>query len=1244
MAGERIGDVFIQVTTNAQKAAEDLRQAVQATEKLIEVETNHKELLDNLLKLEENKIKMSKRQVSQALGAARAQVEAVEEQIAKLVEMGAKDESQQKKQIKRLKYLQNVEKILNVEARNRIAAFNDYAGSQAEQRARRGEKVTKKELGNIQGFLSRASHEHGRFADRLDRRDMTRSIVENIRRGMEKGLLIGQRFHRDENALQRLARGFGIAGASIDRVKSSAERAANSFYKLQRIGYLLQTALSIVVASIGALVGGLMGLVGVAGVAASSLVALGGAAAGVGAGFMVASIAMKGIMGAVSQSTQAQTAYTRALAQARRELQGLKFDAEEAALSEMDAALNLERAREELARVQDLPPDSRLRRETELQYQQAELNYRRAKARNAESAKLAAGGVSGIMDRNNPGGMNQAMNLLTASQRKFAEYLISIKPKYRELKEAAADAFLGPLQQAVALVTNKMLPTLKNGMTVLGSAMGGAMKTIAEGFTNPENLVLLNKFFTDSVPSIKSFGDSVSAGFGGMLAVLSAAAPMTQRFSEWVTSTARGFESWAKSGLADGSLTKFFNLSGEVAARLGAVFGKVFDGIRNIINATFPGGDVNAGAGGVILQWLSKIAEGFKMFTGSTGFAQWLKTTTETATIAFSTIGQLLRILLDTADRPELKDFFLILRGAVDPLRKLFADGVGASPAFARLVVSVAKFFAILSDSVAISLFMDTLAAILESLTGILEVMKPFLDILGRFHAVILAVTAITFLFGKAGMVLFGVLEKSSIAVGGMGAAVFKASANMTALRSHFRTLRTEGNTFTQALVKTNQEMKRIVFSASASRNQEFLMQMSRSANLTTLELQQLNMELDKARLKGRTSLPGLTAGVRASGNAVAIGALDKSGIGNKLPGTGARIAAGGVGAALTMGIPQAIASAVGVPMQGAMSQLLGAVSMFTSFIPGLPGLIISGLAGLGSVVAGAIEGANITAQAELNRIKLIEANDMKAKLLTIEKTKEIGESFVAAGLSPRKAAEATERLRQEARNISGTQAAKDANLGASGIKSIIAELMSQGGADVTKALADPSSREAQNLIQSAINVAASGRTAQSAAIKTEEIASAVSIALSGSKGGAKKIGAFKTDEEGRITTGAAAQDVIGGQRRKAFEDELARQREGIARIKLEAGIAKRGTGTVDYYASLGGGTKPTEMTAPPLRISPKDNIVKIEDSSFTKTNGLLDTISKNTKPAPPPPAPIVNINIDKKFITDLGYKKTGAS
>jgi hypothetical protein len=1242
MAGERIGDVFIQVTTNAIKATEDLRKAVQATEKLIEVEARHKDLLENLLNLEENKIKMSKRQVTQALETARAQVNAVEEQITALAKMGAEDESQQKKQIKRLKHLQNVEKVLTVEARKRIAEYNDYAGSEAEQRARRGEKVTKKELGNIQGFLSRAAHEHGRFADRLDRRDMTRSIVENIRRGMEKGLIIGQRFHRDENALQRLARGFGIAGASIDRVKSAAERAANSFYKLQRIGYLLQTALSIIVASIGALVGGLMALVGVAGAALSSMVALGGAMAGVGAGFITASIAMRGVLAAVSQSTQAQTQYTRALAQARRELQGLKFDAEEAALSELDAALNLERAREELARVQDLPPDNRTRRETELQYQQAELNYRRAKARNQEAAKEASKGVSGIMDRNNPGGMNQAMNLLTASQRKFAEYLISIKPKYRELKEAAADAFLGPLQQAVALVTNKMLPTLKNGMTVLGSAMGEAMKAIAEGFTNPENLVLLNKFFKDSVPSIKSFGDSVAAGFGGMLAVLSAAAPMTQRFSEWVTSTARGFDSWAKSGLADGSLTKFFNLSGDVAAKLGEIFGKVFDGIRNIVRATFPGDDVNAGAGGVILQWLAKIAEGFKQFTGSSGFAQWLKATTETATIAFSTIGQLLRILLDTADRPELRDFFLIMRGAVDPLRKLFADGVGASPAFARLVVSITKFFAILSDSVAISLFMDTLAAILESLTGILAVMKPFLDVLGRFHAVILAVTAITFLFGKAGMVLFGVLEKSAIAVGGMGAAVFKASANVTALGSHFRKLRTDGATVTQALAKTGQEMKRIVFSASASRNQQFLMEMAKSANLTTLELQQLNMELDEARLKGRTSLTGLTAGVRASGNAVAIGALDKSGIGDRLPRTGARAAVGGVGAALTMGLPQALASAVGIPMQGATSQLLGAVSMFSSFIPGLPGLIVSGVAGIGSVIAGAVEGANITAQAELNRIKLIEANDMKAKLLTIEKTKEIGESFVAAGLSPRKAAEATERLRQEARNIAGTSVATGANIGASGIKAIIAELMSQGGADVTKALANPNSREAQNLIQSAVNVAASGRTTRSGDIKTEEIASAVAIALSGSKGGSKRITPFKTDSEGRLVTGEGAAAATNVQNLNFRSEQIkiaeARAKEAADRAKLISSNPLAGRFAPSAVNPMG---MTTNITPPPVKISSKDNTVKIDGADFSKTNSFLDMISKNTKTAPT--APVVNITIDEKFLKNEGWKKSGA-
>ena len=43
-----------------------------------------------------------------------------------------------------------------------------------------------------------------------------------------------------------------------------------------------------------------------------------------------------------------------------------------------ETLLELEKARETLARVSDLPPNSRARKEAELAFAQADLNYRRA--------------------------------------------------------------------------------------------------------------------------------------------------------------------------------------------------------------------------------------------------------------------------------------------------------------------------------------------------------------------------------------------------------------------------------------------------------------------------------------------------------------------------------------------------------------------------------------------------------------------------------------------------------------------------------------------------------------------------------------------------------------------------------------------------------------------------------------------------------------------------------------------------
>jgi hypothetical protein len=78
----------------------------------------------------------------------------------------------------------------------------------------------------------------------------------------------------------------------------------------------------------------------------------------------IASFALKGVGQAASAATKANGGYSKSLQQ-------IKFDAEEAALSVDRAGLNLEKAREGLARVSDLAPNNRVRREAQLAVKEA---------------------------------------------------------------------------------------------------------------------------------------------------------------------------------------------------------------------------------------------------------------------------------------------------------------------------------------------------------------------------------------------------------------------------------------------------------------------------------------------------------------------------------------------------------------------------------------------------------------------------------------------------------------------------------------------------------------------------------------------------------------------------------------------------------------------------------------------------------------------------------------------------------
>lgn len=92
----------------------------------------------------------------------------------------------------------------------------------------------------------------------------------------------------------------------------------------------------------------------------------------------------------VEATTEALEEVTQAREDAKEAIQQLRFELEGGVISEKKARLEFEKARESLQRVQDLPPNSRARREAELAFAEADLNLRRAIDKNGDLRKKTA--------------------------------------------------------------------------------------------------------------------------------------------------------------------------------------------------------------------------------------------------------------------------------------------------------------------------------------------------------------------------------------------------------------------------------------------------------------------------------------------------------------------------------------------------------------------------------------------------------------------------------------------------------------------------------------------------------------------------------------------------------------------------------------------------------------------------------------------------------------------------------------
>lgn len=575
-------------------------------------------------------------------------------------------------------------------------------------------------------------------------------IVRAVTTAVKKDIADGFKDVKGQTTKAGEEAGDGFSAGFAKNFNRSAEQAREAFGKLIRRGYYMQSAFGAAAGSVSALVGGIGAFVGVAGAAASSGVALGAAMAQIKVASLVGKSAFKGISEAVGAADSAARGNTKTIKELREELQQLAFAAESAALAEQDAALGLEKARETLARVQNLPPDNRARREAELAYQQAELKYRQAKDKNKDAQD----------EINNPKKSGSAaadpFAKLTESQKVFAKYLVSIKGRFKELNEASAKGFLPALQaQMENMFSSGYFDMLVKGYEDVGRGLGKASQELGNSIFSPKAKDNLASLFESTGRNAGTFGRVLGNVFRTILTVLKAADPLLSRFLLFLDNKTAANASKLEKNFS--GISAFFKEAGKAAAEFGAIFGNIFAGLSGMIKA-----NMGPGSGGRMMldslrestTWMRQLNTAAGQFSA----ANYFKTTAETTMSIFRTFAGLGRILKDLGTMPETKEFWDILRSGQDSLEKILRASVETGPGLARLLVSITEILAAFTDSDQVNAYFDVLNSIVGVFTEIFDALQPVMKVIGPVVGAIGALITATLLFKKVALITYGLV------------------------------------------------------------------------------------------------------------------------------------------------------------------------------------------------------------------------------------------------------------------------------------------------------------------------------------------------------------------------------------------------------------------------------------------------------------------------------------------------------
>ena len=687
-----------------------------------------------------------------------------------------------------------------------------------------------------------------------------------------------------------ISKGSGGGKNPFDKLTRSAEDARKKFNSLIKTGYALGPAIAGAAGAIGDLVFGLFSIGAAAGAAAPALVVLPGLLSAVAQAGIAAKLAFMGVGKAVSallkQKTgggggssdnskqiadarkalarayqsaadqmaaandkvrKAQNALNKAYEKGAESLQQLGFDAEDAAIAQGKAAIELERAKETLARVQDLPADNRARRDAELAFQEADLNYRQAVDRSNDLAKAQAyakeTGIEGTQEvlgakedladaeadlaktqRDNAQSIADAQENLQNALKKtkdvatsvadplaglpksaadFALFIAGLKPEFDKLRAAAADGLFPKLTTSIQNLVTNLFPHLIPILYDTSSAIGDVAIKFSDMLTKSENLDRIDRIFGDTnVKVIEDLGGAAVNLGEAFLIILDAARPLVEKFSEWVKLTSDGWLMTLKAKDATGELTDIFNNSGEAAATIGGALGSAGGAFFELGKSAKDAGLKIIKAFGGAMDKLKEFAQvngNDGMFSEGVRGASTLETKFDNIATNFITIGkfagEMAKALFDVSGNPGITAFFERIMGLPAVFSGL-ADNINTvmGAKFGDFVNQLGTLIANLTETGGMSIFFSILTGALKVVNTLFSnpVIAAAFSLLAAIKGIVLAFSVLGAIGGFAGKVVLGTITKITSMTGALLAyskAGYVAEGTTSKIMAQFRML-----------------------------------------------------------------------------------------------------------------------------------------------------------------------------------------------------------------------------------------------------------------------------------------------------------------------------------------------------------------------------------------------------------------------------------------------------------------------